>query len=183
MSDFPLQTMPAPPVLTPWSIESVAGARGSGSIPNMPAGLASGNWPTANLALLYPFSLTSHEIARKLLRHNGSTLSGTVDVGIYDGEGRLIVSAGSTTAAGTNAVQEFDIADTPLGPGRYFLAASASATGATIQIATFADELLCLVPVYEAASSHALPATITPVLSTAATPPFVLIGIQFAPSP
>lgn len=183
MSDMPLQTMPAPHVLTPWSAESSAGQRGSGSIPNISGGAISGNWPTSNLAILYPFTLHSHEILRKFLRLNGATLTGTVDLGIYDGEGRLVVSTGSQTATGTNAIQEFDITDFHLGPGRYFLAASASTTGATIFIATMADENLGLTPVYEAAGSHALPASITPVLSTAVSAPFVCIGAQFAPYP
>lgn len=181
--DMPLQTLPAPHVLTPWSVESIGGLRGSGSIPNISGGAASANWPVANMAFLYPFVLHSHEIVRKLLRLNGATLTGTVDVGIYDGEGRLIVAAGSTAAAGTNAIQEFNIADTPLGPGRYFLAASASATGATIFLASMADDHLGLASIYEAASSHALPATITPVVSTQASPPLVCIGAQFTPTP
>lgn len=47
--------------------------------------------------------------------------SGNLDVGIYSEKGSLLVSAGST-AVGAAGFQSFDVTDTPLNPGIYFLA-------------------------------------------------------------
>lgn len=185
MSDMPNQSMPAPAVLTPWSVEGIAGLRGYGTTPSLTAGLSSQTWPVANTALIYGFSLHSHEIARKLLRLNGTTPSGNVDIGIYDGECRLIVSTGLTAVSGASAIQVFDIDDTHLGPGRYWLAATATSTAASIYGATISDENLGSAMVYEAAlgTGNPLPSTIVPVLATGTAPMWIAIAIQFAPYP
>jgi hypothetical protein len=53
---------------------------------------------------------------------NGATASGNMDVGIYDYAGTRLVSSGSTAQSGTSAFQDFDITDTLLGPGIFYLA-------------------------------------------------------------
>ena len=80
-------------------------------------------WPTANKAYFVPVSIQNSFTIRKMLVLNG-TVSGNIDVGIYDRGGARIVSMGSTAQAGANVVQEFDITDTLLQPGLYYLAAA-----------------------------------------------------------
>lgn len=128
---------------------------------------ASAAHPTANLAFYYPFVLTESVTVRKLFIHNGATASGNVDVGIYDGSGTRKVSSGSTAQTGTSVIQEFDVADTALTPGRYYLAyaldnntgtfvrwnPTTGGSGAVPQAKFFA--------IQQEASAFALPATAT----------------------
>lgn len=88
-------------------------------------------WPSANLAMYLPFTLEARCLVRKLFHVNGTTASGNLDVGIYDERGTRIVSAGSTAQSGTSAIQEFDIADTELGPGGFYLAMAMDGTTGT----------------------------------------------------
>ena len=62
---------------------------------------------------------------------NGATLGGNTDVGIYDEEGVRRVSIGPTAQAGISSLQTFDITDTFLMPGTYFLALANTTTTAT----------------------------------------------------
>lgn len=119
-------------------------------------------WPSANLAILTPFVLPAAATAYKLGWRNGGTVSGNVDIGIYDASGTKVIAAGSTAASGTNAVQLVDIADTALSADTlYYLALAADNTSqqflAWDQHATLWTAMGCR----EKAASFALPATIT----------------------
>lgn len=180
MSDFPNYEMPVSPVLTPWSAE----AMGVASLTTIVASLmstVSGGWPTNNLAIYYPFRLTSWATAYQLLFWVGSTSSGNIDVGIYDSQYNRIVAAGSTAMSATvNTVQEINITDTVLAPGDYLLAGACSTTAGTVFRQSPNDELvLSSTVVYEQASALPLPDPAVPVVSTAGTVPVVAIGIQF----
>jgi hypothetical protein len=60
--------------------------------------------------------------------YNGTgTIAANVDLGIYASDGTLIVSTGSQTRSGTNAIQVYDITDTPLAVGAYYMALACSA--------------------------------------------------------
>lgn len=77
-------------------------------------------WPSANLAIYAPvmvdYPCTVYQMSIDVV-----TQSGNVDVGIYDELGNRLVSAGST-AVGAAGIQLFNITDTPLTPGVYWLA-------------------------------------------------------------
>lgn len=94
---------------------------------------SSSTWPSANLALYYPLLVAD----RCTVYHMGiqvGTQAGNVDVGIYDEALNLKVSAGSTAVAAAG-VQTFNIADTVLTPGLYYLAmACSSATAAFVRM-------------------------------------------------
>lgn len=83
---------------------------------------ASNTWPSANIAYFIPFVVYQPFIAVMMSIYNGVAVSGNVDVGIYDDQGNKIVSKGSTAQAGTSSIQKFDITDTTLRPGAYFMA-------------------------------------------------------------
>ena len=182
MGDFPRYNMPAPPILTPWSPDSL-GLTSSPAATAMGTlfSLASVAWPTNNLALFYPFNLYDWATAYQLLFWVGATSSGNIDVGIYDSQKNLIVSAGSTAMSATvDTVQELNITDTVLGPGSYLLAVTCSTTGGTTYYNTINDEIvLSAITIYQQASALPLPDPCAPVISTSATPPLIACGIQF----
>jgi len=79
-------------------------------------------WPTANLAMFFPFMVNKRITAVKMFAMNGATLSGAIDVGIYDVSGTRLISSGSTGQVGVSNLQIFDIVDTSFGPGTFYLA-------------------------------------------------------------
>lgn len=182
--DFPSYRMPTPPVMTPCTMHSLGAVLAGLSSAVMIGSGFSTAWTANNKAYYYPFALTEFATARQLLFWVGATSSGDIDVGIYTGAGNLIVSAGSTAMSATvNTVQELNITDTLLAPGDYFLGVVCSTTVGTCFVAlSDSDEtVLSSLPVYqEALGGSTLPATATPVLSTDATPPIYIVGIQFA---
>lgn len=91
----------------------------------------SGTWPTANTAIFVPFVVYTPIIAVKMGIANGAAVSGNVDVGIYDDQQNRLVSMGSTAQSGVSAIQSFDITDTTLQPGVYFMAMNMDNTTGT----------------------------------------------------
>jgi hypothetical protein len=141
------------------------------------AQLTSTAWGTANLAIYSPIWLPFRYPARNFFVYNGATLGGNLDVGIYNQDGTLIWSAGSTAQAGTSALQFF-AKDILLEPGCYFLALSSNSTTATYFCngsgsATKNREL----GVLQQTSAFALPATAT--FAAAAQARIPLIGFTW----
>lgn len=165
MADWPSIVSPAPRTISTISKESLGLAssfRGAGTSVTV---ASSRGWPAANLALYFPVILTTTFTAKKLVRANGSTLTGNVDVGIYAADGTRLVSAGSTAISGSSMPQEWDITDLVMAPGLYYLAASASATTAHIWGTVFeggaAYKGAQAFAVRQEAAAHPLPATAT----------------------
>lgn len=52
---------------------------------------------------------------------NGTVVAGTVDAGIYDEGGTLVISSGPQTQTGTSQNQSFDVTDTAIAAGTYYL--------------------------------------------------------------
>ncbi len=185
--DFPAYKMPPPPILTPFHPDSMgmmlAAELFSGTISTMGQAISAA-WPANNKAYYYPFRLTDHATAVQLLFMVGGTSSGNIDVGIYDAECRLIISAGTTAMSATiDTVQEINITDTPLAPGEYFLGVACSTTGGTGFRAVGNDELAFGVcPVYEQATALPLPDPAVPVLCTDTAVSIWVCGIQFVPT-
>lgn len=118
-------------------------------------------WPTANKALYIPIRITHPCVALRMLVLNGATASGNMDVGIYDYAGTRLVSSGSTAQSGTSAFQDFDITDTLLGPGIFYLALALDNTTGTIGMHTVFPRYLRAAGVQEQGTAFALPATAT----------------------
>ena len=139
---------------------------------------ASAIWPTANLAIFVPFRIAEPRIAVQLFAKNGATVSGNIDIGIYDRTGVRLVSAGSTVQSGVNDSQEFNITDTLLGAGVFLLAVALdNITGTTFRIAPANAGVLKQFGCAQQATAFALPATATLATITSAYLPYM--GIQF----
>ena len=124
---------------------------------------AAAAWPVANKAFYVPVLVDRIVTVKKMAVINGATLNGNVDVGIYDEAKTKIVSIGTGVAqAGTSAVQTFDITDTTLLPGLYYLAMATNSSTATYFRANGAGaEQLRACGMQEQTTAYALPATAT----------------------
>lgn len=120
---------------------------------------ASVAWPTANLALYVPVPVYRTVTIAKMAVNNGSAVSGNIDVAIYNKSGNRLVSAGSTAQSGTSAIQIFDITDTVLQPGLYYLGVALDNTTGTLSGWSFSGGSLELraFGIYQQSSAFALP--------------------------
>jgi hypothetical protein len=119
-------------------------------------------WPTGSLAIGFPFVVTQPVTATLLAAFNGSAVSGNVDMGIYDDAGTRLVSIGATAQSGTNAIQSFNITDTPLSPSKryYLLQVRDNTTGASFR-QTHAAAVLSSLGWVQVASAYPLPSSVT----------------------
>lgn len=140
-------------------------------------------WPLANLALFVPFEIYRWWTLQNFLAVNGATVSGNVDVGVYDDDGERLVSMGSTAQSGTSAEQLFNLADYPLSPTtpNCYLAMSMDNTTGTVQAWTPTAPFAACLGVLEMTSAFPLPPTATFALSTRAfIPELTLLARSFA---
>lgn len=142
------------------------------------AGPKSTAWGTASLAILVPVQITSGVTVKQMAWINGATVSGNVDIGIYDSTFNLLVSLGSTAQSGTIAMQVGDIADTALSAGTYYFALASSSATATFYLADYGLGSIHAqgtkeMGVVTMASAFPLPATITPAASIGYIPKLV----------
>jgi hypothetical protein len=129
----------------------------------------------ANLAMFVPFVLHGPVTVVKLFADIGSS-SGNIDIGIYDEDGALIVSIGSTAQAGAG-IQSFDITDTRIGPGRFYLAiVSNNATGGLVALSSGVLGRMVVTGMRWMSSAFPLPATAVFDTSTSAIDLVPLIG-------
>ncbi len=150
---------PPPVCLNTFCIECMGSAMGSN---NNLRNATSGAWPAANRALYIPFIVTMPIIVTQLWCYNGATASGNVDMGLYDRAGTRLVSIGSTAQSGTNVLQAFDITDTTLWPGRFYIGvAMDNTTGTMFRIAGTA-RLWQAQGVAQQATAFVLPASMSP---------------------
>lgn len=138
------------------------------------------NYPAANDAIFLPVALTRPILVKRLFCHNGSVVSGNVDMGIYSVDGVRLVSIGSTAQAGTSALQFFNTTDIYLSPGQYYLAVVLSST--TGRLGRIAPGTLRMqhYGIYKMASALPLPATVTFATVTASYIPCIgmeLMGV------
>lgn len=157
MSYFGHFSLPNRPTITPLSLESI-GLELRSAVGGAPASAA---WPSANRAIFIPFWTRQSIVVTKLFTVNGATAGNNLDIGIYDYTGTLIVSSGSTAQSGTSTLQVFDITDTPIGPGKFYLALAQNGnTGRHFRWnASIMDAQHC--GIYTQESAFALPATAT----------------------
>lgn len=120
-------SMPMPPIATPLTTQPLAGALAAGG-----GSFAGTAWPTANTAIYFPVIVTEDCTITKLFVFNGATVSGNIDVGVYDSSGTKKISAGSTAQAGTNVLQEFNVADTAITAGLYYVGVALDNTTGTL---------------------------------------------------
>lgn len=143
-------------VLSTYGLHSLCGQWGN----NFHTGAASGGtWPVNNLALFFPIIVSSpctvYHMAVEV-----TTQSGNVDVGIYNEALSLLVSAGSTAVAAAG-LQSFNIADTVLAPGLYYLAMACSTTVAAFRRLPHQGTEMRVFGAAQQATALPLPATAT----------------------
>jgi len=172
--DWPQLPSPALVTIHPYSPESLgSNLVGTGTAMT---GAASATYPAANRALYIPVTLAVPTLVVKLASYNGATVSGNIDVGIYDRVGTRLVSAGSTAQAGASAWQEFDITDTLLGPGCFFLAvAMDNTTGTLFRVLGGQARYLTAHGMAQQATAFPLPATATFAAPAVAVVPMIML--------
>lgn len=125
----------------------------------------SATWPSANLAIGYPFVLPEPRTALQMWVFNGSAVSGNIDAGIYTAAGAKLVSMGSTAQSGTSTLQLLNITDTVL-PANTLLYAWLAVDNTTATITRLAGGVSLAqtggTGVVQMASAFALPSTVTP---------------------
>jgi len=173
MSDWPIIRNVSPVVISPAS-PGVLGEDlgGMGFTPGSSA------WPTSNKAIFIQFPVYYPVTVYKMFVENGTSVSGNIDVGIYDRGGARIVSKGSTAQSGTSAIQEFNITDTVLNPGLYYLAVAMDNTTGHLQRwgsnSVINRGMACM----EATSSFALPSSVTFAGITASYIPYIAAALR-----
>lgn len=120
-------------------------------------------WPVANMAFFVPFVIMAPYLVRTLWWHNGASVTGNVDCGVYTAGGTLLLSAGSTAQSGISQPQKVALG-TPflLGPGSYYMALAASSASALIARAAPPALSGQMMGLAQQASALPLPATATP---------------------
>lgn len=109
-----------------------------GAVPNTNISVASAVFPGANKVFYMPLRVPVPVLIRQLYCLNGSVVSGNVDVGLFTLDGTKIISSGSTAQAGTTTKQLFNVTDTLIGRGCYYLGITLSNTTGTFQRITTA---------------------------------------------
>jgi hypothetical protein len=143
------------------------------------AAVSSTAWGTANQGMIVPITLVEPFDLRMFYVVNGSVISGNFDLGLYDTEGQLIRSLGSTAQAGANTLQRVAVAPEMLQPGDYYLSASFSSATATVFAKTLPNAgVEQALGVYEQASALPLPTRFIAAVGTLAFLP--LIGMSEA---
>ena len=131
-------------------------------------------WPTTNGAIFVPFVLYSPMMVVKMFVSVG-TASGNVDVGIYDTGQNRLVSMGSTAMAGSSAIQIFDIADTQLNDGVYYMAVAVDNGTGTLSAQNPAIAITSSMGILSQSSAFPLP---NPAVFAAASAAYVpLVGL------
>lgn len=113
---------PIDAILSPWSYNSL----GTQLFVASYEASSTGTWPAAGLLILVPFWIPSPVTVTKVWWSVGGAAAGDIDVGVYDEAANLLVSAGTTAAAGLNTIQSADVTDTVLQRGRYYMGMCAS---------------------------------------------------------
>ena len=147
-------------------------------IPNSTAA-ATGVWPSANLAIYVPIRVPSRIVVAKLWFASFSTGTGNVDMAVYDAAGAAVISATNAAKGAATAEQVFDVTDTAIGPGLYYIGLSSDSATDTFLYMNWAAPLPAAWGVRTEASAYPLPATATWVVSqTLATVPVMGMLIE-----
>jgi hypothetical protein len=93
---------------------------------------ASAVWPSANRAIYIAFELDRPMWVTQMYALNGATAAGNMDIGLYAADGTRLVSNGSVAQTGTTVLQAFNITDTYLDSGAYWMALALSSASGTM---------------------------------------------------
>lgn len=176
--DFPHVMMPHFNVITPWSIESMGMTLLGNGFQTMETAATAAQ--VANLIHYYPFRVWEPFTVRKITYIVGGTANGNVDAGVYTWEKNRLINSGSTAQGAINTLQELDVTDTLLMPGRYFMAIQfSSGTGTAFRISHGDENLQAIMPKWEeAAGSFGLPTAAAIAQSTQGSANIVAMALH-----
>lgn len=78
-------------------------------------------WGVANQARYVPIIVPRPITVVKLLAYNGTSVAGNSDMGLYREDGTEVVGIAAAAQSGTSGWQEFNITDTPILAGLYYI--------------------------------------------------------------
>lgn len=116
--------------ITPWSVQSL----GVPLFVTATTNPSSQNYVAANVGVFVPFTIPEACTFTKMFWCNGSAAAGNLDVGLFQEDGTLIVSSGTTAQSGTSNLQPVDITDTTLPRGLYYLGLCSDTSGVTQKV-------------------------------------------------
>jgi len=119
------------------------------------------SWPAADRIIYCPIRIREDCTVKRVFWANGSSVSGNLNLGLYDSAGTKLWETGSTAQSGANQAQFVDIADQSVDAGLYYIALQCSATPSIPRMTGSLWEILGLGVLQENAGSFALPATAT----------------------
>jgi len=120
---------------------------------------AGGAWPQANRALFVPWYVQRPVVVTALQAYVTTSAAGNLDLGVYDANGVLLVSTGSTAIA-TAGVQKVAVSPASIPAGKHYLAMSCSTTSAQL-LREATQPWTFLTGVRQMAAAAPLPATAT----------------------
>lgn len=172
-------TRPGEVVIHPWSYQCLGVPLFALSNTNATNSI---NYPAANVGVFVPFTIPEATTFTKMFWGNGAAVAGNIDVGLFQEDGTLIVSIGSTAQAGTTNIQVVDITDTTLGRGRYYIGMTSDTSGATQKVLASAPSAViaqCLGLLQDSACAPPLSTSANPATFVAYAQAFVpLVGVQ-----
>jgi hypothetical protein len=119
-------------------------------------------------------------LVTQISHENSTTVSGNVDVGIYDEWANRKVSKGGVAQAGSLALQVHDVTDTLLPPGLYYKAFVLDNATGQVNRGTAPAVVARSCGVKEMATAYPLPATATLVGCTTAFQPAMSVHTMSA---
>lgn len=143
---------------------------------------ASTAWFSANDPCAYPFRLSEPTTVRKLGWVNGTAAGGGVDIGVYSDSFVRLVSTGAQTGSGNSLWQWFDVTDTTLAAGKYFLAMARDNTTAN-RCGRWGNALVvglhALLGTQDSATdAYPLPDPLTNMAAATVVTPIYILGMQ-----
>ena len=129
-------------------------------------------WGLGSRAMYIPFTVTESITVVKLWALNGATVSGNIDMGVYNTAAVLQIAATEATQTGINALQEFNVPDTVLAAGIYYLGIVLdNTTGTFLMYAAPTTASMKSLGLYLQAAAYPLPSPATFATATAAAIP------------
>ena len=124
----------------------------------MAAAIGTTTWPTANKAFFMPVPINQEVTIVKLFWQNG-TVSGNIDVGIFDPYGAKLAGVGPVIQSGTNLVQSVDIPPITLVPGLYYFGMAMDNTTGSVTAAGFSAGICQAIGIFNQNTAYPLPVT------------------------
>jgi hypothetical protein len=146
--------------ITPLGFESIGAATGNLAIP------ASATWLNSTCAVFVPFRISRSIQLSQGFVFNGATATGAWCVGVYDSNGTLICSTGSTTQTTISVVSSAviytaTVSSPTIGPGLFYLGMSANSSTATYWSAALNVQFCKVIGLATMQAAFPLPATAT----------------------